>query len=383
VGFTKARVRSIAAMLLHIVRLLELNTLRPVDPLEIEQASLRWLTLSGFRKSAAARGNWSPFTFRFTATNWLRFHNQLTPPVIQKEPSEMITDEFVKFLRVTKGITDQVAYAIHSRTLIFLRWVLPRHDEFSKISLTDVDDFIEMKRAENCRPRTIASYCAVFRLFLRYAGMRGWTSTKMARLIKSPRISRYDDSPKGPEWRDVRRILNLDLGTKPKDLRSKAILSLCAIYAMRSVEIVRLQLSDFDRVNETLTIRRAKSGRIQQYPLAYEVGEKILKYLQFGRPRCCCQNLFVTRRAPFRPVQSASLWTVVAEPLKRLGVISNHYGAHSLRHSCATHLLRSGSSLKDVADFLGHRGLTSVGIYAKYDVRSLREVASFKLGGVI
>jgi integrase/recombinase XerD len=74
---------------------------------------------------------------------------------------------------------------------------------------------------------------------------------------------------------------------------------------------------------------------------------------------------------------------MVAEPLKELGVISNHYGAHSLRHSCATHLLRSGSTLRDVADFLGHRGLSSVSIYAKYDIRSLREVASFSLGGVL
>jgi site-specific recombinase XerD len=362
---------------------MELSSLRLVDKAEIEQASQRWLTLSGFRKSAAGRGNWSPVSFRVIATNWLRFHNQLNLPIVQKEAAELIANEFVQFLRVTKEMTDQAAYSYHSRSLHFLRWVLPRREEFSMISLKDVDEFIETKRAEKCLPRTIASYCSVFRSLFRYAGMRGWTSPRIARLIKSPRISRYNDAPMGPEWKDVRRMLDLDLGTKPKGLRATAILSLCAVYAMRSSEVIRLQLNDFDWANETFTIRRSKRGRIQQYPLAVEVGEKILKYLQFGRPRCSCPNLFVTLRAPYRPVLSTSLYTVVAMPLKSLGVISNHYGAHSLRHACATHLLRSGSALQDVADFLGHRGLASVSIYAKHDIRSLREVASFSLSGVL
>ena len=68
--------------------------------------------------------------------------------------------------------------------------------------------------------------------------------------------------------------------------------------------------------------------------------------------------------------------------MKRLKVDSEHFGAHSLRHACATQLLRQGSSLRDIADFLGHRGMQSVSIYAKYDVRLLREVATFSLAGV-
>ena len=377
-------VRSVASMLLHIVRLMEMKTLRLVEATEIQQASQRWLTSNEFRKSTPSRGDWSDVTFATIATKWLSFHNQLKQSEIKRNPAELISFEFNQFLRSSKGMSAQTAYTYYNRSLHFLRWVLPRCEQFSLISAKDVDDFIEIKRAEKCLPRTIASYCAVFRCLFRYAGARGWIDPQIVRLIKSPRISRYDDAPRGPEWRDVRRMLNLDLGMKPANLRAAAVAALCAIYAMRSGEVIALQVDDFDWTNEILTIRRAKGGRIQQYPIAFEVGEKILRYVKFARPqRSLCRNLFVTLKPPYRPIQSSSLWKMVADPLKSLGVSSNHYGAHSLRHSCATHLLRTGSGLQDVADFLGHRGLGSVSIYAKHDTRSLRQVAAFSLRSVV
>ena len=68
--------------------------------------------------------------------------------------------------------------------------------------------------------------------------------------------------------------------------------------------------------------------------------------------------------------------------MKRLGIVSAHNGPHALRHACATHSLRRGASLKEIADFLGHRDTKSVAIYAKYDTRSLRKVAAFRLVGL-
>jgi site-specific recombinase XerD len=58
-------------------------------------------------------------------------------------------------------------------------------------------------------------------------------------------------------------------------------------------------------------------------------------------------------------------------------------GLHSLRHSCAMQLLHEGSSLKDIADFLGHSDMSSVNLYAKFDLKMLRAVAQFSLAGLI
>jgi len=180
----------------------------------------------------------------------------------------------------------------------------------------------------------------------------------------------------------IRRLLDHDFGTKPADVRAEAIMSLCSIYALRSYEVVRLKLSDFDWANEIITIQRAKSGRVQQFPIQLEVGEKLIRYLKQVRPRCKCRNLFVSLKPPYRPVGTTILWVIIASRMKALGIQSKNFGAHSLRHACATQLLRDGTSLPDIAEFLGHSDLKSVSIYAKYDVEALRKVADFSLAGI-
>jgi len=58
-------------------------------------------------------------------------------------------------------------------------------------------------------------------------------------------------------------------------------------------------------------------------------------------------------------------------------------GPHSLRHACATELLKQGASLREIADFLGHRDCQSVEIYAKFDMQSLLKVAALDLCGAL
>jgi integrase/recombinase XerD len=380
-GVSKQRVRTIAAMLLNVMRLMDVTSLRVVTIEEIDEGSQRWLTDTESHKTRQP-GRSSAYAFWYTARGWFRFHHLIQYPVLPADPVLIIINDFLHFLRVTRGMSIKTIRSCSSRVRLFLRWAMVRTEHLSKISLQDVDEFLEVKRASGCLPRTIASYCAAFRMFFRYTEQQGLNQAKIAHGIHSPRISRYDGAPKGPLWRDVRRMLDFDFGAKKAELRAAAIFSLCSIYALRGIEVVNLMLSDFDWVNETFTVRRAKRGRVQQFPIQFEVGETILRYLQEARPSCRCRNLFVTLSAPHRPVQSATLWMVIGPRMKQLGISSEHYGAHSLRHACATQLLNKGSSLQDIADFLGHRDMSSVSIYAKYDVRSLRQVATFSLAGV-
>jgi integrase len=145
---------------------------------------------------------------------------------------------------------------------------------------------------------------------------------------------------------------------------------------------VNLTLDDFDWINETFTVRRAKRGRIQQFPIQAEVGEVILKYLRNGRPRSSSRKLFLTLQPPYRSVNPATFWTIILKRIRRFGLPLTPFGPHALRRACATELLHKGSSLRDIADFLGHRNLQSVSIYAKYDTGSLKKVAAFSLGGL-
>jgi len=70
---------------------------------------------------------------------------------------------------------------------------------------------------------------------------------------------------------------------------------------------------------------------------------------------------------------------MVQKRMRRLGIASVCYGPHALRHSCATHLLAEGVSLKEIADHLGHVSLAATQIYAKVDMPALREVGNLPI----
>ena len=77
----------------------------------------------------------------------------------------------------------------------------------------------------------------------------------------------------------------------------------------------------------------------------------------------------------------SSAFKIVNDRMKCLGIRSKHRGPQAMRHTCATHLLESGASLREIADFLGHSSLQCVGIYAKFDIQPMREVANLDLPG--
>jgi len=160
-------------------------------------------------------------------------------------------------------------------------------------------------------------------------------------------------------------------------------LMLLAVYGLRRGEVARLQLDDLDWAGERIVVPRPKQRRIQHYPLVPPVGEAIVRYLQEVRPRCTYRSLFLTMAAPIRPLSALSITPIVRWRLKALGVDLPRRGAHCLRHACATHLLASGFSLKEIGDHLGHRAAKSTLSYTKVDLAGLRQVAELDLGGLL
>ena len=141
-----------------------------------------------------------------------------------------------------------------------------------------------------------------------------------------------------------------------------------------------MELGDLHWHRELIVVARPKQRRAQQYSLVPTVGEAILRYLQQVRPRCARRELFLTLKAPFRPLSAGGLYRVVSSRLAQRNIQSLRHGPHSLRHACASHLLAEGFSLKEIGDHLGHRSASATRTYAKVDLVGLRAVANFDLG---
>lgn len=381
IGWEADRVQAVAGYLVRIVLMMGLTTLRNVELIEIEEAGTRWANYNGPER-ICKRPHTSPRTFVKHARQWLRFHGALVLPTMPSGRFDTQLTEFKSAL-VSRGMAPTTIKTYINRTQIFLRWASDRYNDLSFVSLKDVDDFLATNHEAGWHLITLASHCISLRAFFIFAEGRGLCAPGIWRGIVSPRLPQYTELPIGPSWADVRRLIRSVNGRTPVELRSRAMFLMYSIYGLRASEVARLRLDDFDWRKETFCVHRAKRGGIQQFPIQYEVGEALLDYLQHGRPHCAGRFIFLTLQVPYRPLTRGAMWSVVGRRMKKLGINSVHRGPHSLRHACATHLLKKGSSLKEIADFLGHRTTQCVAIYAKYDQRSLRKVATFSLAGIL
>ena len=160
----------------------------------------------------------------------------------------------------------------------------------------------------------------------------------------------------------------------PSARRTDAIVRCALDLGLRSSEVAKLGLDDIDWRAGTVTLRRTKSRREDILPLPEATGRAIADYLRFERPQSANRSVFVRRVAPRdQPIGPDLIRKTIRQAYARAGL--PYTRAHLLRHTMASRLLESGSSLKEVADVLRHRSLNTTLIYAKLDSKNLAEVA--------
>lgn len=377
IGRSKAHLQHQAEMLLHVIRSLQLDEMRPIHKAEIYDAAIRWLSERRWQRSKLGPLP-SMNKFTYAAGQWLRFQNVLVMPTKASWFDQPLL-EYERSL-IARGLSPATRIRYVEYVSIFFKWIENKRSSIRDIAVLDLDEYVDYRRKGGISTESIRHTCGILKRFFAFGETQLWCQSGFAAQLWVPRRRKRVSEDRGPTWKEVKRLIHSCNGNAPTDLRAKAVVMLCAIYGLRNGEIINLSLNDFDWRNEIMTVRRLKNSRIQQFPIQYEVGEAIIKYLKGGRPRCSCRNLFVTKFIPHHPM--TTIWPIIARRMRQFGIESRNRGSHALRHACATELLRKGTSLREIADFLGHRGLSSVRIYARHDLRSLREVAKIRLGGL-
>jgi site-specific recombinase XerD len=323
---------------------------------------------------------------RFTgnAARWLTFLDRLQPPVTPPRPYADHVTQFGEYMRRERGLSPHtVTYRCRSIEG-FLVELVAAGLGLDTLTVAQVDDLLARQVRNGAYTRvTVQTYASTLRAFFRFAEARGWCQPGVASAVMAPRVFPHESLPGGPSWADVNRVLATLAGQKPAHIRDRALVLLLAVYGLRAGEAVALRLDDFDWEREKLTVPASKGQKPRAYPLCRPVGDAVLRYLRDVRPKSDRREMFLTLRAPFRPLPRGGLGQAVSRRLRALGAALPHYGPHALRHACATHLIEQGLSLKEIGDHLGHRSPETTRIYAKVDLAGLRTVADFELEGLV
>ena len=370
-GTKRTTLQNAAAKQLSLITLLDLTKRDRLTVSQIEAGVKKWSRPSSSNYKAE---------FVSLAIRWLRFLGWLEEPAFMRHSHTAEVAAFKAWMREQRGWSEATIRCYCDATDEFFDWLTSRDLPLHAVTIATVDQSIMNKTSRRQYSRvTIASHVGRLRAFFRFAEGQGWCMPAIAAGLKSPTIYRDASVPKGQSRDNVRRLLATTEGDDPFDKRDRAILMLLINYGLRSGEIRSLKLDDLDWERETVRVYRSKTGRTDLYPLSSSVGGAILRYILEVRPPQTERTLFLTLVAPIKPLSRPGLGTIVRNRLKCLGIVTGHRGPHGLRHAAAQHLLDQGMSMKVVGDFLGHRNASATAVYAKVNLKTLREVADFDL----
>jgi integrase/recombinase XerD len=299
----------------------------------------------------------------------------VAPPAVAAAPStpaEVLVERYSVYLLERRGLA---ASSVRNYVGVARAFLSDREQVRGELALVELDGAAvrEFVLRESRRCSVGSAKCLVTRLraLLRFLHVEGEIERDLAGGVPSVASWRLASLVKALDARSVQRLLaSCDRRTRV-GRRDFVILTMLSRLGLRAGEVAALRLVDVDwRAGEVLI--RGKGSRQGRLPLPTDVGQALAGWLARGRPRCESAFVFTRLRAPHGGLSAGAVSQIVRRACQRAGLPI--VGAHRLRHTAATEMLRAGGSLTEVGQVLRHRGRDVTSIYAKVDRLALAAV---------
>ncbi len=251
-------------------------------------------------------------------------------------------------------------------------------DEIFLISRADVTAFaaaLSDSGPDAIRPyarSTVGRKLSMVRSLLRFCEENGLLQSSPGEGVSSPKMPRRLPQVLTPE--QVAQFLEAINGSKPLDLRDRALFELIYSSGLRCQEALDLKLRDVSF--ESCEVRALGKGRkVRVVPVGAIALGALERYLKEGRVRLAKGSadeghVFLSRTG--RSLSSSDVQRRLARYLAVAGAPSGT-SPHTLRHSFATHLLEGGADLRAIQELLGHSSLRTTQVYAHVSAAHLRK----------
>jgi len=276
--------------------------------------------------------------------------------------------DFLNFLDVEKGYTDNTIAAYRNDLSQFLRYLEEQGEDSQYASWAEVDKDTIVRYILNLKEReytssTVARKVAAIKSFFHYLLAKEVVKTDPTATLDSPKVKKR--LPKAISREDIERLLNAPKGTSAKAQRDHALLEVLYASGMRVTELVSLNIDDVNLVSGAIRVRgRRASSKERIIPIGDRALNALQTYLEKGRLQLARnpdeRALFLNHRG--QRLTRQGLWLIIKHYVDEVGV-SEDVTPHTLRHSFAAHKLSQGKSLQDIQKLLGHANISTTQIY--------------------
>jgi len=231
-----------------------------------------------------------------------------------------------------------------------------------------------------CGPigKEIAKHASTaLRAYLSFLHVSGELSIDLTQAIPKINCHRQPLLPSLYSDEEVQCVLNsIDRGN-PVGKRDYAMIALSAYLGLRASDVIALKFNEIDWAYDMIRLVQKKTGKLAELPLLPLVGNAILDYIQYGRPKSDSDYVFLSHINNFSNLSGVSFSNTVTRCMREAGINTEnrHHGPHALRHSLAARLLAGNTPLHVISEALVHKSIETTEYYIRIDTDNLRRCA--------
>lgn len=192
---------------------------------------------------------------------------------------------------------------------------------------------------------------------------------KLGKQIKRTRIpSFYSET----EVQKVEQSLSRSSNVGKRDY---AMILLSSRLGMRVSDIAQLTFGNIGWENNNIHFLQYKTENPVILPLLPAVGNAIVDYLRYGRPKIDSDRVFISCRAPYKELDGNAVHSIIARAFSLSGININerHHGGHALRFSLAQRMLEKSTPMPIISETLGHTVLDTTRTYVRIDLSHMQQ----------
>ena len=217
-------------------------------------------------------------------------------------------------------------------------------------------------QAKKLAPATVSQYVSA----LRFLFVKTLRRHFLAEYIPFPKSRKRLPTVLSPE--EVTRLIDA-----ASNLYHRTLLMTLYSTAARRAELCQLRVQDIDSQRMMIRINRGKGGRDREVPLSPKLLEILRVYFRWMRPTTFLFPGTVKGVRADVPISPNIVWLACRQAAQRAG-ITKRLSPHSLRHSCASHLLEAGADLRTIQVLLGHSRLEHTLVYLHLSTKHLQAI---------
>jgi integrase/recombinase XerD len=280
------------------------------------------------------------------------------PPI--QASIDTTVERFVDYLEVEKGLAPLTIEAYRCDVAHFLRFLGGRN--VTGVRPKDLREYSN-QLLSTVSARSVARKMSTLRHFFKFLSLDRL-------IVANPMVT--VESPKGwkrlPTWlspAEINEVLTTAPSSDPEALRDRAMLELLYGAGLRASEIVGVCLSDLDLINRCVMVH-GKRDKERIAPFGHRAQEALKQYLG----NCPRDSRWLFPGNKGQHLTRMRVWQIVHKYFEHIG---RRVSPHTLRHTCATHLLEGGADLRVVQTILGHVDIDTTQIYTHVTLESIKQ----------